>query len=710
MYKEFHGVNFQGNRIKKENAGRCVMQLSVSSLYKSGVNDRQQKKIAQYALCLAVFWTLFIAASCYWNIVAEDKVLQKIALAEATAAIGRDLLFRHWGSSHGGVYVPADERTIPNQYLSHIPERDISTPSGRQLTLINPAFMLRQVYELAEKNESSFGRGHLTSLKPLRPENIPDPWEEKALRSFETGTKEFSEVVVLDNQPFMRLMKPFATEKSCLKCHAIQGYKEGDVRGGLSVSIPLKPLLDAARSQIAGILSFNVFIWLLGVGVTALGARQLSRNAEVQARIEEELHIQTVQLEEEVAERQMIQESLQEREAHLRIVADYASNWEYWRLEDNSFLYMSPSALMVTGYPVSEFMDDHDLIFRIVHPEDREMFRRHTHEVGEGGQILPIDVRIVTKLGDVRWLGHICQQVFTSNGVPWGWRGSNLDITERKLMEYELFEQTKQLEDEVAERETAQQELERLNRFLEERIEEAVVELRLKDQAMIQQSRLAALGEMINNIAHQWRQPLNNIGLIIQNVQFSFDSGTITSEEMQGDVRKAMDIIMHMSRTIDDFRNFFRQDKEKQPFSINMAIKRTLAFVSAALENRNIKVTIESYGDVAAVGHQNEYSQVLLIILSNASETSVERLVAKPEIFIRITSENGRSVISIRDNCGGIPVDVIQRIFDPYFTTRSPDKGTGIGLYIAKVIIEQNMGGSLTARNSGDGAEFRIEV
>jgi len=686
------------------------MKLSVLSSHKSGVHNRQSRKIVQYALYLGIFWTLFIAASCYWSVVAEDKVLQKIALAEATAAIGRDQLFRNWGSSHGGVYVPATEKTPPNRYLSHIPERDISTPSGLELTLVNPAYMLRQVYELAEKNEPSVGQGHLTSLKPLRPENVPDSWEEKALRSFETGSKEFSEVVNLNGEPFMRLMKPFTTEESCLKCHASQGYKVGDIRGGLSVSIPLRPLLNAAHNQIAGILVFNSFIWLFGLAVTFLGTRHLARNAEAQTRIEEELHLQTAQLEEEVAERQMAQESLQESEAHLRIVADYASNWEYWRLEDNTFLYMSPSALIVTGYSVSEFLDDSELIYRIVHPEDREHFRHHTHDVSEEGQILPIDIRIVTKSGDVRWLGHICQRVFTSDGLPWGWRGSNLDITERKQMEYELFEQTEQLEDEVAERESAQQELERLNHFLEKRVDETVIELRLKDQAMIQQSRLAALGEMINNIAHQWRQPLNNIGLIIQNVQFSFDTGTITREEMQSDVRKAMDIIMHMSRTIDDFRNFFRQDKEKQLFSINRAVNRTLEFISAALENRNIKVTIEADGDVTAIGHQNEYSQVLLIIFSNASEAGVERLVAEPCIFIRICSENGRSVTCIRDNCGGIQDDIIQRIFDPYFTTRSPDKGTGIGLYISKVIIEQNMGGSLTVRNVGDGAEFRIEV
>jgi C4-dicarboxylate-specific signal transduction histidine kinase len=215
---------------------------------------------------------------------------------------------------------------------------------------------------------------------------------------------------------------------------------------------------------------------------------------------------------------------------------------------------------------------------------------------------------------------------------------------------------------------------------------------------------------MINNIAHQWRQPLNNIGLIIQNVQFSFDSGTISSEEMRGEISKAMDIIMHMSRTIDDFRNFFRTDKEKQGFFVNKAVARALEFVSASLEKRSIKVWTEADESVTAIGHQNEYSQVLLNIISNAAEASIERHIAEPSIFIRVTRENERSVVYVRDNCGGIQDDVMPKIFDPYFTTRAPDKGTGIGLYMSKVIIEQNMAGSLTARNVDGGAEFRIEV
>ncbi len=452
-------------------------------------------------------------------------------------------------------------------------------------------------------------------------------------------------------------------------------------------------LLDASRIQFAVVLAV---IWLLGLAVSALGARQLFRCAQAQQRIEDELLQQTRQLAEEITERKTAQEAVQQSEAHLRIVADCASNWEYWRLPDDTFLYMSPSVTKLTGYSIEEFMSDHELVHRIILPEDRELFLNHTHEVCEDGHIMPIEMRILTKNGELRWLGHVCRQVFTSEGLSWGWRASNQDITQLKLMEQKLLEQTEQLEI--------------INHSLENRIGETVAELRRMDQTMIQQGRLAALGEMINNIAHQWRQPLNNIGLIIQNIQLSYESGTITSEEMECQIDKAMDVIMHMSGTIDDFRNFFRNDKEKQSFCINKAVRRTLDFVSAALESRNVRVVIEGDEDVTAFGYQNEYSQVLLNIISNAGEACFERCMEEAQISIRITAEKGRSVVYIRDNCGGIPEDVMPRIFDPYFTTRAPDRGTGIGLYMSKVIIEQNMSGKLTVRNLDNGAEFRVEV
>lgn len=278
-------------------------------------------------------------------------------------------------------------------------------------------------------------------------------------------------------------------------------------------------------------------------------------------------------------------------------------------------------------------------------------------------------------------------------------------------------EMAKALEMRVAERQKAEEalavkqlQLEHLNQSLEERIEAAIADLRQKDQILIQQSRLAAMGEMLNNIAHQWRQPLNNIGLIVQNLQDAFESGELTNVEMDRSIDNALDVIMHMSETIDDFRNFFRHDKEKQAFAVNEVVHHSIKYVEATLKSCNIEVDVTAEENVTTFGYQNEYSQVLLNIINNAKDVLLDRNVANPRICIRVFGEHELSVVTVRDNGGGIDAGILPKIFDPYFTTKDMTQGTGIGLYMSKVIIEKNMGGSLTACNIDGGAEFRIEV
>lgn len=273
-------------------------------------------------------------------------------------------------------------------------------------------------------------------------------------------------------------------------------------------------------------------------------------------------------------------------------------------------------------------------------------------------------------------------------------------VIERELSEAESRRKRRQ----------ADEELEQLNNTLEARVIELVADQRRKDQILIQQSRLAAMGEMISNIAHQWRNPLNNVALIIQTMQLELDSGTISSEEIHRNIDEAMKVLLYMSRTIDDFSNFFHEDREKQTFNISTALNSALTLTSSSMECQHIHVEIETDNEVTAFGYQNEYAQVLLNIIGNARNACIERCVNNPRITIRITQENEHSVLYIRDNCGGIPEDILPKIFDPYFTTRGPDRGTGIGLYMSKMIIENNMAGCLTARNVEGGAEFRIEL
>ncbi len=252
--------------------------------------------------------------------------------------------------------------------------------------------------------------------------------------------------------------------------------------------------------------------------------------------------------------------------------------------------------------------------------------------------------------------------------------------------------------------------LEELNRTLESRVDTAIAELRIKDQQIIQQNRQAAMGEMIHNIAHQWKQPLNNLSLLIQAMSFDFSDGALTPDSMEIEIRKCLDQISFMSQTIDDFRYFFRADKQKEPFGVFQSIERALRLLSASLKHHNIKIVVEPGSEVNAIGYPNEYSQVLLNIVGNARDVFIEKNIAAPVIKIKVFSDADRAVVLVNDNGGGIAPDVINNIFDPYFTTKESGKGSGIGLSMSKNIIEQHMGGSLTVDNIDGGVQFRIVV
>ena len=235
-------------------------------------------------------------------------------------------------------------------------------------------------------------------------------------------------------------------------------------------------------------------------------------------------------------------------------------------------------------------------------------------------------------------------------------------------------------------------------------------ELREQEQMLLQQSRLAAMGEMIGNIAHQWRQPINTLGLMVQQLLLFYDMGEFNRELLEKNVSISKDLIKHMSKTIDDFRNFFRPDKEKVEFKVTEAIAGTLSIVDASYKSQHITIEVIVKAEPTVFGYHNEYGQVLLVILNNARDALTERGTEGPKVTITIVAEGNRAIVTVADNAGGIPEEIMDKIFDPYFTTKGPQQGTGVGLFMSKTIIEKNMGGRLSARNTADGAEFRIEV
>lgn len=227
-----------------------------TSLLRSGT-------VCAWACVVAIAWTAAIGTMVAWFLKANHDEFLETARSYAKAAHDKDISYQSWVAKVGGVYAAVSDTLRPNPYLS--PQgREITTPSGKVLTLVNPAYMMRQVHETLEQ-ESGIA-SHITSLKPIRPANAADAWETAALRAFEDGKSEYSSIEQMNGQPYMRLMKPLFIEKGCLKCHAAQGYQLGEVRGGISVAVPISPLEAMWAQQSTTVALGYGAIWLVGLG------------------------------------------------------------------------------------------------------------------------------------------------------------------------------------------------------------------------------------------------------------------------------------------------------------------------------------------------------------------------------------------------------------------------------------------------------------
>jgi len=253
-------------------------------------------------------------------------------------------------------------------------------------------------------------------------------------------------------------------------------------------------------------------------------------------------------------------------------------------------------------------------------------------------------------------------------------------------------------------------ELSELNKNLDTKVKLEIEKRRKQEEMLLQQSRLAAMGEMVGNIAHQWRQPLNALSIIIQNIALSYQMGKLNEEFMQKSVDESMDLTTMMSKTIDDFRHFFMPNKKKKDFLLSKSLNSSLELIGSTFKNYNIEVHKDINENLYVTGFPNEFAQALLNVLSNAKDALIENKIKMPEVYVSLKKENDKGIIYIRDNAGGIKEDILNKVFEPYFTTKEQGKGTGIGLYMSKIIIEQNMKGKIYARNVDNGVEFIIEM
>ena len=313
--------------------------------------------------------------------------------------------------------MPADDRTPPNPYLRHVADRDLQTPSGKKLTLLNPAYMLRQLHD--DFAELYGVKGHLTSLKPLRPENRADDWEKNALEAFEHGKGEVAEYAEVDGKPCLRLIGPLVAAKDCLKCHS--GYKEGDIRGGIGIALPLENFMEATRTEIQTQIVSHGSIFIIGLFGIILGARRLERHER---------------------DRDQAQQELQASERKYRMLFDESMDGVFITSRDGSLVEANQALLDMFGY-TSEDVAALDVRQLYRDPEDRARFKEVIERTGSVR-----DYQVAGRKKD----GKPINIVFSANvrmddgGALIGYQGIVRDITEKRNAEEALKNQAKELE------------------------------------------------------------------------------------------------------------------------------------------------------------------------------------------------------------------------------------------------------------------------
>jgi PAS domain S-box-containing protein len=385
-----------------------------------------------YVLAIGVMWTLVVGVSLVYNLRQQRQEMLEMARTTARTAYEKDVIYRRWNAQHGGVYVPITEETQPNPYLQEVSQRPIevtalpasgsASDDALALTLVNPAYMTRQVHELAAEFQGV--QGHITSLDPIRPANAPDGWEREALRGFEEGQDEASTIQVLDGVSHMRLMRPLITEEGCLQCHAEQGYEVGEVRGGISVSVPMRPLQAVAQQHERLTWLGHSLLWAVGLAIIGGGGYALQGNVKTLEESEERYRSLL----------QAIQAAVVVHDADGTIVTSNPAARQLLRLPDEQlvgrgtqdeewrFLQEDGTAMPTENYPVNRVLATResvrDLVVGIPDHEDKE---GEADEAGVTWALVNADPVFAADTGE------ITQVIITF-----------MDITDRKEMEEAL--------------------------------------------------------------------------------------------------------------------------------------------------------------------------------------------------------------------------------------------------------------------------------
>ena len=377
--------------------------------------------------------------------------------------------------------------------------------------------------------------------------------------------------------------------------------------------------------------------------------------------------------------------ALQEK-TRIALLGTNSGTWE-WDLI-NDVIISSAESKMIIGYTEHEY---EKLFWQdLIHPNDLKsimLILQDAFNLKEKN--VEVVYRIKHKNGKWVWIMSKGFIEYDENQKAVNIIGVNTDITAIKR---------------------AEDEIKRINSNLEREIVKQINTLRQKDQQLLHQSRLAQMGEMISMIAHQWRQPLTAISATSGAINLKAQLNRLDKDMAIELSSKISNYSQHLSSTIDDFRDFFKSNKEKKETSYNEIVQNVLGIIETSIINKNIEIIKELNVNDTFNSYPNELKQVVMNLIKNAEDILLEKKIENPTIHIKTYKKDSKLILEVSDNAGGVPKDILPKIFDPYFSTKTKKDGTGLGLYMSKTIIEEHCGGTLSVSNSGVGAVFRVEI
>ena len=696
-----------------------------------------------------------------WHQIGKSAIL--FAEAEARASYEKDLVYRRWAAIQGGVYVPPTEATLPNPYLSHLPDRDLVTLDGKRLTLVNPAYMTRQVHALGKEQYGN--SGHITSLMPLNPNNLADSWETQALRFFEAGGKEVVSTETMNGQAHLRFIRPLVTEKPCLKCHAAQGYQEGDIRGGISVSVPFAPYAAVAAQQRMQLLLAHLLIGCLGL-LGLWKGNSLLRSSET---------------------------ALQQSEERLKSILDTALDGFCVLDMQGHLVEVSRTLCRISGYSAQELLTMRVADLESIETEDEIRVRiEKTVALGEDrfesklrckdGRIIDVEVsvqfkpnasgQIVAFVRDITgrkraedellrkdallramirnlpfdfWARDTSQRIIMQSDESvqhWGdltlgpemedqfgvhtlekWHANNRRVLAGEIISEDCTfviksGEQREFHNIVAPIREGGEILGILGIDIDiterKRAEEERKTLQMQ---LIQAQKMQAIGTLAGGIAHDFN---NILGAVLGYAEMARDASP-SGSAVARDLDKVLEAGHRAAALVKQILAFSRQaDTERILLEPVHMVKEAIKLLRPTLPST---IAIKQKFNPALqpiIADPTQIHQIVMNLCTNAFhameqtggtlEITLEGCELSPLDLQQFPGvQPGKFVVlSVSDTGPGIAPEIRGKIFDPYFTTKEVGKGTGMGLAIVHGIVTNSGGFVKCLSEPGKGSIFQV--